>query len=778
MEIANDVSSLRRSTGQNHLATANILATDSGNVAVTNDQYLSSGNLSHQIPPQLQQNPQEENISFRSKIFRIVRDLSVTLGATIITGALLASGFGVFAAIGFGILSGGGLGAVTSFGKALHDISNGKNSKESFSEALAQTGQDLISAAIGSVSTACGFGVAAKIISKGGGQTASFGTKLFAGSAAGATNAAVSTGISTPIQIVQAENEFKTLSTEQQGKNHEEFLEERGLSGNKLIKNSFINIFIGFVSGGMGSKAQSAKDAVTKTVSEGAKTRLKGSIDRLLITTAEAGGIFTGGLGGTYLRNGHISGDELLQESANSFIGTYVGAMSSKLHPKPASDSKKVSPPQNNKLDSNQVSLQEHKLLISKEQKDIQTSMKCKSTTMNEVETTPKLSKQKPVQATNTNGDFTVNIRGREIKVIRNGLSDSKVQQFHEAIKIINESGWLDENPASLRWIQKIELQEGMDYHGQSGKPKERCPKINIEDHFLPEVIASTIVHEDSHNTIHSQAIFNKINKFESENGIGRVLKHSTWFTRKDKSGKLTKSKWPICFLDELQCYGEDSKFLIYLLEKNKINQLNRNKVIDLLFTAHYQAKEAITKLKNNPLYLNNEGQKWLGCMEKFWGNLGKTIKEFFKSQDYYFRKNCYSRLNENSKGNPALLKSFTDYMSQETSSMLMTDLLTYSKQFIKVTKQRFAFQDVQNHCISCIEGLMSEQHTRRTGYSTIIEALELSKGKQKSFYRNMFHSNISSETSIPLLTELANSTSVPPELQQAARQRLNTLKV
>ena len=284
------------------------------------------------------ENTSEEKPSFWSKVLKVTRDIGVVLGATIVTGALLASGFGALAAIAIGIGAGTGFGGITNFIKASCDISSGKNFKEALSEAFFQTGQDFISSAVGAISTACGLGVAVKVISKGGGQAASLGTKLFAGSLAGGTNASVSTAISTPIQHIQVKNEFEKLHGNLRGNEREEkykeFLEERGLSSNKLVKNSFFNVAIGFISGGVGSKFQSSKDAITKAVVEGTKTQLRGNVTKALVTTAEASSTFTIGLTGTYLRNGHISSDELLQESANSFIGTYVGALSSRFHPR------------------------------------------------------------------------------------------------------------------------------------------------------------------------------------------------------------------------------------------------------------------------------------------------------------------------------------------------------------------------------------------------------------------------------------------------------------
>ena len=261
----------------------------------------------------------------------IARNTCVIAAATVATGGTagaLMAGYGTVAggalAIGVGTVAGTTVGGLSNFARA------GVDENYSATDAVAQTITDAKSSAIAAASAVTGAGVAGKIIGKAGGEAVSLTTRLVAGSAAGGTGASVSTAINTTEQYVRAQNEFKKLygdqniPDEQKQKLYEEFMRERRLGGDQIVKDAAINIGIGMVSGGQGAKAQAARDA-TGSVAK-----------KILITTAEATGSSVAGLTGSALKgqllnkDGSINVESVMQETISSGISSYIGGVSTK----------------------------------------------------------------------------------------------------------------------------------------------------------------------------------------------------------------------------------------------------------------------------------------------------------------------------------------------------------------------------------------------------------------------------------------------------------------
>ena len=305
------------------------------NSSLTNSDYYVN---STPRTPQTQTAQQPKEKSFWGRFWEAARGVAVAITATLVTGALLATGvgaIGILIAIGAGIAAGTAVGAAGNIATA---IANG-GTKEDWKECWSQTFQDFKSAAIGSISTACGFGVARLVTGTGQvAATASLGTKLFAGSAAGGTGATVSTGIGTIDQYIQARNEFDQqhrnlqLTAQERAKLYEEFLEERGLLGSQLIRNSLINVGTGFLTGGIGSKFQQARQGVQSSISQSLNVS-RGQILRSSI--AVEGIVMTAtGIGSSCAAHGVSKGlsiEELVQHAGGSFAGGYLGHATSKL---------------------------------------------------------------------------------------------------------------------------------------------------------------------------------------------------------------------------------------------------------------------------------------------------------------------------------------------------------------------------------------------------------------------------------------------------------------
>ena len=278
---------------------------------------------------------------------RIARNTAVIVGATVATGgtatAMMAAGYGTVAvaggAIAVGTAAGTTIGGASNLATAGGQIANGRNAGDALADAGMQTLRDARDSAITSVGTVAGVGVAGRIVTAGGGQAATMTTRVIAGSAAGATNATVTTAANTGIALVEAERDFNRLiqgrnltaaqTTELRGR----FMRERGLAGDQILWNAGISVVTGTVSGGAGARFQGARDAVSRSVAEGTRTQLRGTLTRTLITTGEAATSTTVGLGAAVARDQLVHGgrgltfENIAQEVIGSSMGSYIGGV-------------------------------------------------------------------------------------------------------------------------------------------------------------------------------------------------------------------------------------------------------------------------------------------------------------------------------------------------------------------------------------------------------------------------------------------------------------------
>ena len=308
-----------------------VAAASTGDITMVSDQYVGRPRQVQRQQPQRQEPPKK---SFWGRVWGAVRSTAVILAATVVTGALIATGVGavgVVLAIGAGIAAGTAVGAATNIATA---IANG-GSKQDWKECWQQTFQDFKSSCIGAVSAACGFGIAARIIARGGGHAATLGTRLFAGSMAGGGGATVSTVIGTVDQFIQARSEFNEqyghlqITASERARLYQEFLKERGLTSDQIVRSSLVNIGTGFATGGIGARFQVAREGVQRSIAEGVQvsttTRFVSSIG------AEATTLTAAGFGSSYLTHGHISLEEAIQHVGSSYAGGYLGNKASQI---------------------------------------------------------------------------------------------------------------------------------------------------------------------------------------------------------------------------------------------------------------------------------------------------------------------------------------------------------------------------------------------------------------------------------------------------------------
>jgi hypothetical protein len=246
---------------------------------------------------------------------------SIGVGGTAVTlssvvGAGTATTVG---AVALGTATATTAGALSNTAEATGHVAYGdKGAGEAFSDALDKTGTDFKNSAISSVSAVSGMGAGNLV--RGGATT--LRATLAAGATTGGTNAAVNYGINTADQYRMAVNDFSkqygdsSLSDEQlQEVWQKEFAEPRGLTSDAVIRNGVITVAAGTLSGGAGAGSGVVQET-SKTI-----TRRVGA--QVLEETAGIGI----GVGSTYLQNGKVTTDDLIQELGNTLTGTALGRM-------------------------------------------------------------------------------------------------------------------------------------------------------------------------------------------------------------------------------------------------------------------------------------------------------------------------------------------------------------------------------------------------------------------------------------------------------------------
>ena len=298
-------------------------------IAQTTDQY--TGRTQTQRPPQQEPQQEQPQRSFWGRVWGAVRSTAVVLAATVVTGALIASGVGIVGvalAIGAGILAGTAVGTVTN---AATCLATGDWSK--FGQTFIE---DLKSSSIGAVSTACGFGVARLVT--GGAQaaaTVTAGTRLLGAASAGASGATVSTVIGTADQLHQANQEFtqhieqkqreegRTLTQREIADERQRFMEERKLTMAQILRGGATNIVTGALSGGVGARFQAARQGVQSSLAQGLNAT-RGQVLRSSIA-AEATVLAGIGMGSSVVSHGELTLEESIQHIGSSYAGGYIG---------------------------------------------------------------------------------------------------------------------------------------------------------------------------------------------------------------------------------------------------------------------------------------------------------------------------------------------------------------------------------------------------------------------------------------------------------------------
>ena len=253
---------------------------------------------------------------------KTVRTTAIVVGAVVATGgaagAIAAAGYGTaaVAAGGFaaGTAAGTTMGAASNTVEATGHVAYGnKTVEQAKKDAIKQTLQDAKSSAIASGATVASLGVAASIAGTG----ASTGMQILASSAAGVTNSTITTTINVAEARIHAEVEFSKLYKEQiknmpqdkVEKLKQQFLEQRGLTGTQILRNGAIDIGLGAVAGGQGGVGAQLR----KAAGDSAKKNIA-------LTVLEAGTGSATSLGTTYLKDGKLTVDGVLQNATSTVV--------------------------------------------------------------------------------------------------------------------------------------------------------------------------------------------------------------------------------------------------------------------------------------------------------------------------------------------------------------------------------------------------------------------------------------------------------------------------
>ena len=379
-----------------------------------------------------------------------------------------------------------------------------------------------------------------------------------------------------------------------------------------------------------------------------------------------------------------------------------------------------------------------------------------------------------------------------ELTFKETGLSENDLEKLKKAVSYITESGWLKNNPESLKDTESILILQDAKFNGKSLDPGH--PAIKINEKSTPEHIAATIVHENKHHAVHNKDRWTKA--FDQD------------YDNKDQSPEIDspltgKTKNRANLLDELEAYGSQNKFRLYLLQQGGLTEEQKFNLLKVMFDDQLDAKKAIQTLKKHPDSANkNEVQDWLNEVEKEWESLStettllveSNLPKLAGNKEWDFKDLCYDYLIErykektNDDDRKACLEKFNKYINEESDSVylkwLTGDLTNNSKTpdiFKELIIKRFTSDEIQANLKDSIVSSISDKDPKwkMYGYKDIVQCHKLCKDSPKlqERYFEMFKKYISKENDCELLAKLSSSEEeMLPEFQELARQRLETI--
>ncbi len=250
-------------------------------------------------------------------------------------------GTGGLAGVALGVAVGTGTGAVVNYGNAAQEayLFESKNASQAFSEANSKTLVDAKDSVVGALGAGAGGALAGKVI----GKAVSVGAKIGSGVIAGGTSAAVTTGINTTENLVNAHIEFnkiygeqtKNMKPEEVASLKQEFFKSKGLTGEQILKSTIVSVAAGMASGGSGAGSNATR-GLTKSVTN--KVGILAA--EVLVTGAVA-------VGSEYVLTGETN---IAKTFASTVQGAVIGELTAnKNNSKPNTNSQPAQNPQSPK---------------------------------------------------------------------------------------------------------------------------------------------------------------------------------------------------------------------------------------------------------------------------------------------------------------------------------------------------------------------------------------------------------------------------------------------
>lgn len=276
------------------------------------------------------------------KLAKTSRNVAIVVGATAVTGGAALAAGGTLAAAGAGTTTvavgsvSSGVAAGTAFGATTGTASAGaenwghvklgNKTKEQAVQDFNETSIDLTrQSAIAASATFVG-GPVGKLVTTGG--------KYVKGAVIGGTSSGVNTVANTSIDIHQSRNQAKEeftkliegqdLSNEEKKKLYIQYLDQKGLSTEDLLKTSAVDVATSIAAGAVGGRfgaSSPAGNAAGKVFNVGAETGIDAGIG---VTSAAVKAKIAGE---------DLSREKIIEEVGNAMIGTAVGHVSAKVEP-------------------------------------------------------------------------------------------------------------------------------------------------------------------------------------------------------------------------------------------------------------------------------------------------------------------------------------------------------------------------------------------------------------------------------------------------------------
>ena len=350
-------------------------------------------------------------------------------------------------------------------------------------------------------------------------------------------------------------------------------------------------------------------------------------------------------------------------------------------------------------------------------------------------------------------------------------LTESDLKKLTEVGIFISLSKWQEVAPDSLKITEALSLIHDAPFHGVTAGRGH--PILALSDERSAVLFAGTMIHEDAHYVVHEGPYYDNVASYEYANReIFPPVEHP-W---------ISKNKTRLGLLNECQAYGMESKFYLHLLNWGGLDNNQVTDVVKELLRHKENANKAIKLLNENHEFLNEAGKKWLGEIENLWQEINQgtryqldsRLDEFIGTDGWDLKNISYKHLiesyqeDEHGLDSKVHLEKFSRVLKEETGALfvqnLANELINKSKDAPQVFKDlvlsRLQDEDIQTSLDSCIQGLMKDESTKRTGYITLSETCNVFSGnsEKQTKYLGQLAGYVLGENNTQLLEELAQS--------------------